>query len=89
MKVKQIELRINIESRDLVLKYNKIISFINKGYEVNILVRLIGRNSTTIPKGLELMRNTLNFLSEHVSIVEKPEYDLGWKIKALVKPKNI
>ena len=86
--IKETQLRVTIESNDLLLKLNKSKAFINEGKQLRVCMRLRGRdnkNPDTVAKGIEIVNNFINSLGD-VVIVSNSRYT-GNMITAHVKPR--
>jgi translation initiation factor IF-3 len=71
-KIKQIEIRPNIEMADLIVKKNHIIQFLKDGHKVKVVMKYKGREMTHLNIGTEKIEYILNNLENSGSAESRP-----------------
>lgn len=87
VETKEIHLSMTINEHDIAYRVTSAIKFLQNGDKVKIALRMKGREQAYANKGVELVKEFANRLSEFGSMDKEPE-KVGRNIFAVVNPKK-
>lgn len=86
--VKEVRLSPNIEKHDLEVKTKSAIKFLKDGNKVKVSVRFRGREIAHTQKGIEILENFAQAVSEFGELEKKPKME-GKSMIIIVTPKHM
>lgn len=85
--VKEIQLSMTIDTRDLEIKAKRGLGFLSEGNKLKVVLRMSGRQQAYASKAKEVVKNYCEMVSEKGSTDKEPEI-LGRNIIVIVSPKK-
>lgn len=73
IKVKEVKLRLNIDTHDLEVKMNRALSFLGKGDKVKVSLMFRGREMAHQENGRVLMQKVIDFIGEEGQVEAQPK----------------
>lgn len=86
--VKEVRLSPNIEKHDLEVKIKNAMKFLKDGNKVKVSVRFRGREIAHTQKGIEILENFAQAVSEFGEVEKKPKME-GKSMIIIVTPKQM
>lgn len=86
--VKEVRLSPNIEKHDLEVKIKNAMKFLKDGNKVKVSVRFRGREIAHTQKGIEILENFAQVVSEFGEVEKKPKME-GKSMIIIVTPKQM
>lgn len=86
IETKEIQLKLNIDTHDLLVKAKRALEFVNRGDIVRVVVRFKGREMANKQSGLDLVDQFLGMLGDDVIKESGPSYN-GNRMITIVRKK--
>ena len=87
IEVKEIQLSMTIELHDMQVKAKHAVRFLSTGDKVKVVLRMRGRQQAYAAKGIEIVNNFVDMLSELGEKEKEPKVE-GRNIVVIVQPKK-